>query len=129
MYLQLHEYTTLQYSLISLKQNSHIHVEREIKCVECFKYIIYIFIADITFIEFKRPPRFEYKSGQWVRIACRSQGQNEYHPFTLTSAPHEDTLSLHIRAVGPWTHAFRSSFDQDCLKESPYPKVSKCWHY
>lgn len=79
--------------------------------------------SDITFIEFKRPPRFEYKSGQWVRIACRSQGQNEYHPFTLTSAPHEDTLSLHIRAVGPWTHAFRSSFDQDCLKESPYPKL------
>ncbi|XP_053408593.1 dual oxidase-like isoform X3 [Mercenaria mercenaria] len=79
--------------------------------------------SDITFIEFKRPPRFEYKSGQWVRIACSSQGQNEYHPFTLTSAPHEDTLSLHIRAVGPWTHAFRSLFDQDCLKESPYPKL------
>lgn len=27
----------------------------------------------------------------------------EYHPFTLSSAPHEKNLTLHIRAVGPWT--------------------------
>lgn len=79
--------------------------------------------SDVTFIEFKRPPRFEYKSGQWVRIACSALGPNEYHPFTLTSAPNEDTLSLHIRALGPWTYALRNVFEQDTLKESPYPKL------
>ncbi|XP_052805242.1 dual oxidase-like isoform X3 [Mya arenaria] len=79
--------------------------------------------SDVTFIEFKRPPRFEYKSGQWVRIACLAQGPNEYHPFTLTSAPHEDTLSLYIRAVGPWTHALRNIFDQENLKQQPFPKL------
>ncbi|KAL4228920.1 NAD(P)H oxidase [Mactra antiquata] len=79
--------------------------------------------SDVTMIEFKRPPRFEYKSGQWVRIACLALGPNEYHPFTLTSAPHEDTLSLHIRAVGPWTHALRGVFEPDEFKESPYPKL------
>ena len=26
----------------------------------------------------------------------------EYHPFTITSAPHESFISCHIRAVGPW---------------------------
>ena len=79
--------------------------------------------SDVTFIEFKRPPRFEYQSGQWVRLALGSLGRNEYHPFTMTSAPHEDTLSVHIRAVGPWTYNLRNIFDQDNVKEGAYPKV------
>jgi len=59
-----------------------------------------------------------------VRIACLSHGKNEYHPFTLTSAPHEDTLSLHIRALGPWTWNIRHHFDPENLKDVPYPKVN-----
>ena len=81
------------------------------------------YVVDVTYIEFKRPPRFEYKSGQWVRIACLSLGPNEYHPFTLTSAPHEDTLSVHVRALGPWTYALRNVFDQDQMKDLKFPKV------
>lgn len=79
--------------------------------------------SDITFLEFKRPAKFEYKSGQWVSIACLSHAKNEYHPFTLTSAPHEDTLSLHIRALGPWTWNIRNIFDPENLKDGPYPKL------
>jgi NADPH oxidase len=30
----------------------------------------------------------------------------QYHPFTLTSAPEEDYISVHIRCVGDWTTAF-----------------------
>uniref|UniRef100_A0A8C8D794 NAD(P)H oxidase (H2O2-forming) n=1 Tax=Oncorhynchus tshawytscha TaxID=74940 RepID=A0A8C8D794_ONCTS len=55
--------------------------------------------SGVTFLEFKRPQGFMYRSGQWVRVACLTLGTDEYHPFTLTSAPHEETLSLHIRAV------------------------------
>uniref|UniRef100_A0A4X1VGQ6 NAD(P)H oxidase (H2O2-forming) n=1 Tax=Sus scrofa TaxID=9823 RepID=A0A4X1VGQ6_PIG len=66
--------------------------------------------SGVTHLQFQRPQGFEYKSGQWVRIACLGLGTNEYHPFTLTSAPHEDTLSLHIRAVGPWTTRLREIY-------------------
>ncbi|XP_058397475.1 LOW QUALITY PROTEIN: dual oxidase 2 [Diceros bicornis minor] len=66
--------------------------------------------SGVTHLQFQRPQGFEYKSGQWVRIACLALGTNEYHPFTLTSAPHEDTLSLHIRAVGPWTTRLREIY-------------------
>ncbi|XP_074091404.1 dual oxidase 2 isoform X2 [Macrotis lagotis] len=66
--------------------------------------------SGVTHLQFQRPQGFEYKSGQWVRIACLSLGTTEYHPFTLTSAPHEDTLSLHIRAVGPWTMRLREIY-------------------
>ncbi|CAG5124174.1 unnamed protein product [Candidula unifasciata] len=80
--------------------------------------------SDVTMIEFKRPPRFEYKSGQWVRIACLAQGKDEYHPFTLTSAPHEDTLKLHIRALGPWTWNLRHIVDNVNMKNTKdYPKL------
>lgn len=66
--------------------------------------------SGVTYLQFQRPQGFEYKSGQWVRIACLALGTNEYHPFTLTSAPHEDTLSLHIRAAGPWTTRLREIY-------------------
>jgi len=71
----------------------------------------FLLVVDVTGLTFKRPSGFEYKSGQWVRIACLELGGDEYHPFTLTSAPHEDNLSLHIRAVGPWTTNLRSTYD------------------
>lgn len=61
-----------------------------------------------------------------MRIACLALGTTEYHPFTLTSAPHEDTLSLHIRAAGPWTTRLREIYSpptgDGCAK---YPKVTR----
>ncbi|NWX18100.1 DUOX2 oxidase, partial [Aegotheles bennettii] len=69
----------------------------------------------VTHLQFQRPQDFDYKSGQWVRIACVALDTNEYHPFTLTSAPHEDTLSLHIRAVGPWTTRLRELYSPESL--------------
>ena len=83
-----------------------------------------LYVLDITHLEFKRPTNFEYKAGQWCRIACVSLGGGEYHPFTLTSAPHEDNLSLHIRAVGPWTINLRQVYDPSNLQpQKAYPQV------
>ncbi|XP_048472995.1 dual oxidase 1-like [Rhincodon typus] len=80
--------------------------------------------SGVTNLEFKRPKDFEYKSGQWVRIASLVLGTNEYHPFTLTSAPHEDTLSLHIRAVGPWTIRLREIYSPENISLlGRYPKI------
>lgn len=80
--------------------------------------------SGVTHLEFKRPQGFVYRSGQWVRIACLMLGTDEYHPFTLTSSPHEETLSLHIRAVGPWTSQLRELYTEECLLElGAYPKL------
>ncbi|KAF3830488.1 hypothetical protein GH733_004307 [Mirounga leonina] len=80
--------------------------------------------SGVTHLQFQRPQGFEYKSGQWVQIACLALGTTEYHPFTLTSAPHEDTLSLHIRAAGPWTTRLREIYSpptgDGCAR---YPKL------
>ncbi|XP_054588942.2 dual oxidase 2 [Nothobranchius furzeri] len=80
--------------------------------------------SGVTHLEFKRPQGFMYRSGQWVRVACLMLGTDEYHPFTLTSAPHEETLSLHIRAVGPWTSQLRELYTEENLLElGAYPKL------
>ncbi|XP_056428537.1 dual oxidase 1-like isoform X2 [Hyla sarda] len=79
--------------------------------------------SGVTYLKFQRPSDFDYKSGQWVRIACLSLGTNEYHPFTLTSAPHEETLSLHIRAVGPWTTSLRQLCPSPNTTEVKFPKL------
>ncbi|XP_015262377.1 PREDICTED: dual oxidase 2-like [Gekko japonicus] len=80
--------------------------------------------SGVTHLQFQRPEDFDYRSGQWVRIACLSLGTTEYHPFTLTSAPHEDTLSLHIRAAGPWTTRLRELYSPESVAEiGRYPKL------
>ncbi|CAH2273697.1 dual oxidase 2-like [Pelobates cultripes] len=79
--------------------------------------------SGVTHIRFQRPSDFHYMSGQWVRIACLNLGTDEYHPFTLTSAPHEKTLSLHIRAVGPWTTRLREIYTSPADPLQIYPKL------
>ncbi|KAH9369450.1 hypothetical protein HPB48_014370 [Haemaphysalis longicornis] len=81
--------------------------------------------SDVTMLLMKRPTSFEYRSGQWVRIASLGLNGSEYHPFTLSSAPHEDNLSVHIRALGPWTINLRKIYDPSNLQDRAYPKVIK----
>ena len=93
-------------------------------CASKFTLLLAVLPVGVTHLEFKRPQGFVYRSGQWVRIACLVLGTDEYHPFTLTSAPHEETLSLHIRAVGPWTSQLRELYTEENLLEfGSYPKA------
>jgi len=48
-------------------------------------------------------PGFRYHSGQYLFICFPHIFPHEWHPFTITSSPDEDFLSLHIRVVGDWT--------------------------
>ena len=79
--------------------------------------------SQVTGIYFKRPLSFDYKAGQWVKIASAAQNPGEFHSFTISSAPHEEFLSLHIRSIGPWTFNFRDNFNPAKLQGNPYPKV------
>lgn len=61
----------------------------------------------------EKPKDFEYKAGQYVMINCSKVSRFEWHPFTLTSAPQDPFLSVHIRAVGDWTTAMHDTL-KDC---------------
>ena len=77
----------------------------------------------MTALKVKKPPEFEYQSGQWVRMACAALGPWEFHPLTLTSAPHEKHLTFHVRAVGPWTTNLRHIYDLSNVQAMDPPKV------
>ncbi|XP_004601153.2 LOW QUALITY PROTEIN: NADPH oxidase 3 [Sorex araneus] len=53
---------------------------------------------------------FHMEPGQYILLQCPAISALEWHPFTLTSAPHEDFFSVHIRAVGDWTEALCKAF-------------------
>lgn len=46
---------------------------------------------------------FNYKPGQYLFLNCPYIANQEWHPFTISSAPEEDFVSVHIRIVGDWT--------------------------
>ncbi|OLY83439.1 Superoxide-generating NADPH oxidase heavy chain subunit A [Smittium mucronatum] len=62
--------------------------------------------SHVVEIRFSKSHADSCKAGQYVFINCPAVAINEWHPFTLTSAPEEDFYSVHIRVVGDWTKSF-----------------------
>eukprot|EP01135_Chromosphaera_perkinsii_P010067 Nk52_evm3s2010 gene=Nk52_evmTU3s2010 len=76
-----------------------------------------LFPGDILKLVIRRPMSsqanaspFRYKPGQYIFINVPSISKFEWHPFTLTSSPAEDTLSMHIKATGDWTKKLVTTF-------------------
>ncbi|KAJ1925205.1 hypothetical protein IWQ60_004698 [Tieghemiomyces parasiticus] len=46
------------------------------------------------------------KTGQYIYINCPEISRHQWHPFTLTSAPEDDFISIHMRMAGDWTREF-----------------------
>ncbi len=57
--------------------------------------------GDLVKIQF--PHSFTYQPGQYCFLMVKSLSRVEYHPFSLSSSPLQDTTSFHVRALGDWT--------------------------
>ncbi|KAF1775435.1 Riboflavin synthase-like beta-barrel [Phytophthora cactorum] len=55
------------------------------------------------FIE--KPRRFVYRPGMYLYLNCPQVSSHEWHPFTISSAPGDNYISIHIRVCGDWTDA------------------------
>ncbi|CAK9010619.1 unnamed protein product [Durusdinium trenchii] len=64
-----------------------------------------LLLFDVIHLTFEIPENFTYQAGQYVHLYWKG----EWHPFTLTSAPEERHLTLHIRASSSldWCSALR----------------------
>jgi len=60
-------------------------------------------------VRVEKPPGLKYKAGQYIFVNCWQIAPFEWHPFTLTSAPHDPYLGVHIRAAGDWTSALHKA--------------------
>lgn len=79
----------------------------------------------VTHLTFDKPPGFSYKPGQWAFIAVPALAKHpaalEYHPFTISSAPHEEHIGFHIRSAGDWTSALHGLAEPEAEPEQTQP--------
>ncbi|XP_027329153.1 respiratory burst oxidase homolog protein E [Abrus precatorius] len=69
-----------------------------------------------------KPNGFKYKSGQYIFLQCPKISPFEWHPFSITSAPGDEYLSVHIRTVGDWTQELKFLLTED--DEDKLPPVN-----
>ncbi|CAA0812127.1 Respiratory burst oxidase homolog protein F [Striga hermonthica] len=73
-----------------------------------------IYPGNVLTLQMSKPPQFRYKSGQYMFVQCPAVSPFEWHPFSITSAPDDDYLSIHIRQLGDWTHELKRVFSLAC---------------
>ncbi|KAI3324810.1 cytochrome b-245 heavy chain subunit beta [Xylariaceae sp. AK1471] len=59
---------------------------------------------DVVEIQFEKPS-FKYKAGQWLFLQVPEVSGFQWHPFTITSCPYDNYVSVHVRQVGDFTRA------------------------
>lgn len=47
--------------------------------------------------------RFQYKPGQFAFLCVPELSALQWHPFSISSAPHEPFVTFHVRVLGDWT--------------------------
>ncbi|KAL3904528.1 MAG: hypothetical protein SGILL_010030, partial [Bacillariaceae sp.] len=71
---------------------------------------------------------FEYNAGQFVRLAVPAISAVEFHPISISSAPNEKYITLHVRRLGDWTDKLvklaETTDYTDVLLEGPYGALS-----
>nr|XP_043638782.1 respiratory burst oxidase homolog protein C-like [Erigeron canadensis] len=83
-----------------------------VKPVTMLKVAVYP--GNVLALHMSKPQGFKYKSGQYMFVNCKAVSPFEWHPFSITSAPGDDYLSVHIRTLGDWTRQLKTVFSQVC---------------
>ncbi|GKV02812.1 hypothetical protein SLEP1_g15203 [Rubroshorea leprosula] len=83
-----------------------------IKAVKILKVAVYP--GNVLTLQMSKPQGFKYKSGQYIFVNCAAVSPFEWHPFSITSAPGDDYVSVHIRTLGDWTRQLKTVFSEVC---------------
>ncbi|KAI4304869.1 hypothetical protein MLD38_040330 [Melastoma candidum] len=83
-----------------------------IKPVKILKVAVYP--GNVLALHMSKPHGFKYRSGQYMFVNCSAVSPFEWHPFSITSAPGDDYLSVHIRTLGDWTRQLKVVFSKAC---------------
>ena len=66
----------------------------------------------------------DYRAGQYMFVCVPSLSVFEWHPFSISSSPHDTMTTIHVRAGGDWTralHAMASSQQDNAGGCGPSP--------
>jgi NADPH oxidase len=70
-------------------------------------------------IQFKKPS-MKYKAGQWLFLNVPSVSREQWHPFTITSCPYDEYISVHVRQVGDFTRALGDALGAGAAQSKLY---------
>ena len=59
--------------------------------------------ANVIRVEIPKEEDFVYHAGQYIFLCVPELSCWEYHPFSFSSAPADDKITVHIRVLGNWT--------------------------
>ncbi|XP_048549136.1 respiratory burst oxidase homolog protein B-like isoform X2 [Triticum urartu] len=85
-----------------------------VRLVEKIKVAVHPHPASLLSLHMSKPEGFRFKGGQYIFIKCPDVSKFEWHPFSITSAPEDDCVSVHIKALGDWTEDLRDAFLKVC---------------
>ncbi|OQR84573.1 ferric reductase [Achlya hypogyna] len=83
-------------------------------------------IADVTFfrdtlaLHLVKPPAFAFRPGMFIYLNAPDIAALEWHPFTISSAPDDMYLTLHIRVAGDWTGALYDALSTHSLAQGVF---------
>jgi predicted ferric reductase len=76
---------------------------------------------DTFTIKITKPEKFKYESGQFCFLKINKNKLYARHPFTISSAPHQEALEFTIKDTGKFTSFARKMNKGDSIKiEGPY---------
>ncbi|CAL9199058.1 respiratory burst oxidase homolog protein C-like [Musa acuminata AAA Group] len=73
-----------------------------------------VYPGNVLALHVSKPQGFKYRSGQYVFVNCAAVSPFQWHPFSITSAPQDDYISVHIRTLGDWTRQLKAVFSEVC---------------
>ncbi|GBB98951.1 hypothetical protein RclHR1_03370018 [Rhizophagus clarus] len=65
-------------------------------------------------------PSFKYKAGQYLYLNVPQISSLQWHPFTITSAPDDPYVSVHIRQVGDFTEELAELLGCNLITDKDY---------
>jgi len=81
---------------------------------------------EVTKIVMKKPG-FKYEAGQYAFVCFPEVSRLSWHPFSFSSAPHEENVTMHIKDSGSYTHQLREKASSGGITkikvDGPYGRV------
>ena len=77
--------------------------------------------SGVTKLSIEKPAGFEHTAGDYVYLKLPALAPHEWHPFTISSAPEQARLTLHVRSLGNFTNALHRLAQERAQTGAPEP--------
>ena len=67
-------------------------------------------VGDVSKITFDKP--FNFRPGQYINVIYKDIDKYTSHPFTITSSPQEEFMSIAVKTTGDWSKSLNEIFQK-----------------